>query len=75
MPTKKVKKTDYPFGIYNTEATVSYQDELDLEDYIDRDDWDKMSDSQKEENLKKLIEQNCLADIDYTYNYLRPDNE
>lgn len=75
MPTKKVKKTDYPFGIYSTEAIVSYQDELDLEECIERDEWDKMTDSQKQEKLKELIEENCLRDIDYTFKYLRADND
>jgi hypothetical protein len=75
MSAKKVKKTNYPFGIYNTEATLSYQDELDLEHYIERAYWDKMSDAQKERYLVDLIEGNCMPDIDYTYSYLRADNE
>lgn len=75
MPAKKVKKTDYPFGVYSTEATLDYQDEIDLEDFMDRADWDKMTDNQKEEKLRELIEEVCLSDINYTYNYLRANND
>jgi hypothetical protein len=74
MP-KKSKKTEYPFGIYRTTATLSFEDEIDLDDHMDRSDWEKLSDSKKEDKLKELIEEACLNDIDYEYKFNRENDE
>jgi hypothetical protein len=72
---KRTKKTDFPFGIYSVKATLDYEDDLDLDHYMNKFDWDKLTDSQKVDKLREIIEENCLGDIDYEHTFDRKTDE
>jgi hypothetical protein len=72
---KRPKKTDYPFGIYKTEATLTFEDELDLNHHMNESDWDKLSESQRKEKLIELTEADCIGDIDYEHKFDRKTDE
>jgi hypothetical protein len=67
MATKKIKASKFEFGVYTVKATLEYEDDLDLNHYMDKKDWDKLSDLDRESKLLEIIEENCIGDIDYEY--------
>jgi copper chaperone CopZ len=72
--TKKKIPTGYPFGIYRCSAILNFEEDIDLDHHMDRSDWEKLSDSKKEEKIKEIIEELCMSDIDYEVMSIAPIN-
>ena len=62
--TKKLK-----FGTYSIEASVQLSDELDLDEYFTKAEWDGMSTADQENWIRSYIQDTATADLFIDYDF------
>ena len=56
------------FGVYSIEASVQISDELDLDEYFTKAEWDGMSTADQENWIRSYIQDAAISDLFIDYN-------